>query len=129
MKMSKVLSVLLLVAVFGVQAAYADTLSGKIAGVNVAESSISVSSHNEETHTDETLSVAVSPETVFTGVVTLADLKEGQEVSIEADKNEAGAYAAKSIEVKNAEAVPAELVAPVEAVAEAVAPVAEEAKA
>ena len=127
MKTVKVLSVLLLLAVFGVSLAYADTLSGKIVSTDLTANSISLNVMNSETHAEEKLSVNVNAETTYTGVASLSDLKEGQEISIEAAKDANGVYGATKVELKIAEAAPT-ITEPASVPVDAPAAPAEEAK-
>ena len=101
-KISMILAVLTAFVVFqGI--AQADSVSGKVASIDTAANSISVTVMNPETKAEESVSVSIKPETTFSGVAALAELKEGQEVSIEASKDAAGSYSATSVSIKKAE--------------------------
>ena len=87
-------------------AAFAELISGKVASVDPATStsSISISTTNAETQAEEKVTVSVKQDTTFSGVQALSELKEGQQVSIEAAKDEAsGNWSAKSIEAQAAQ--------------------------
>ena len=100
-KISMILVVLMAFVVFqGV--AQADSVSGKVASIDAAANSISVTVINAETKAEESVNVSIKPETTFSGVVALAEVKEGQEVSIEASKDATGRYSATSVSIKKA---------------------------
>ncbi len=78
-------------------AAFAKVVSGKVDGVDAGANTVSVSTVNPETNAEEKVSVSVKPETVFLGVAALGELSNGQEVSVEATEDAAGALSAVSV--------------------------------
>ena len=109
MKKVQIMALLMGIAVFAFQAgAYAEIVSGKVASVDAATGSLSITTKNAETQADEKVIVSIKQETAFSGVQALTDLKEGQEVSANVSKDEAsGNWNAQSVEVKAAEEAPA----------------------
>ncbi len=103
--MKKITLALIAVFVAFQAAAYAEMVSGKVASIDAANNTLSISTTNAETKAEEKVTISVKPETTFSGIQALAELKEGQEVPIDAAKDSAsGNWDAKSVEVKAAEA-------------------------
>ena len=83
---------------------FADALEGRIVLVNASAQSVSIQRSNPVTGLAETLSVS-APKAKFKGKVkTLADLRPGDQVKVDARKDEAsGNWEAKSIEKSKSE--------------------------
>ncbi len=81
--------------------AYAETIEGTVAGVDLAGSALKISKTDAATGITEELSISVNDTTAYAGDVTALDeLVEGDEVKLEAEKDEAtGSWVAKSVEV------------------------------
>lgn len=95
--------------------AMAETVSGKILSVDAAGNQFSVSSESELAAGGKA-DLLAGEDTVYTGVASLADLKEGQEVSVEIEKDSvAGVLHALSVSLVE---VPAEAPAVSETAAE-----------
>lgn len=79
-------------------AAYAENITGKVVSVNAGEKSIAIERAGADAAQPETLNISVAPETKFVGVASLEELKGGEAVSIEAEKDAAsGRYSATSV--------------------------------
>ena len=98
-KISLVLAVA--VALFASGVAYAETVEGKVASVDLAGKALKITKANAATGTNEEVNIAVSDTTTYTGEVTaLAEVIEGDTVKVEADKDATtGNWMAKSVEV------------------------------
>ena len=96
-----VLAVMVLVS----GAAYAETIQGEVASVDLAGKMLKVTKGGEAAGAKETLNISVSDATTYSGEVTaLAEVVEGDKVKIEADKDAAsGNWMAKSVDVSAAE--------------------------
>ena len=99
MKKTILLSLVLLVAFFAFQGwASAETFSGKIASIDAAGNKLSISYPDSATGDPVNVDILVGSGTTYAGVASLADLKEGEEVSVEVTKDEAtGAQNATSV--------------------------------
>ena len=83
--------------------ASAKMVSGKISGIDAVTSKLSVSYTDLATSKEEKVEIAVKPETTYSGVASFQDLKEGQEVMIDAAENEgAPGLTASSIKIEAA---------------------------
>ena len=105
MKKIQTLILVLLVAVVAFQGlALAATVSGKVEKVDAATNMVTLT-----TAAGEKKEISVKPETTYAGVASLADLKEGQDVSIEASEEGEGSgkWAATSVKVEAAAPAPA----------------------
>lgn len=93
----------LLVVASGV--AYAETVEGTVASVDLAGKALKVTKTTAGTGASEEVSIAVSDTTTYSGEVTaLAEVVEGDKVKIEADKDAtSGNWTAKSVNVSVAE--------------------------
>ncbi len=107
MKKIQFLGLALLVSLVSFQAvASAKTVSGKVATIDAASNKVSVSYTDPSTSKEEKAEISVKPETTYSGVASLGELKEGQEVSVDAEEDAAtGGWSA--ISIKAAEAQPA----------------------
>ena len=113
MKKMNLLALVMLVAFVAFQAtASAEMISGKVASVDSAANSLSIYTTNAETKAEEKVTIAVKTDTTYSGVAALAELKEGQQVSVNADKDASGTWSASSVEAKAAEAAAAAPAAP-----------------
>src|SRR5689334_4575805 len=99
MKKTLQLGLMVLAAFFAFQTlAMAETISGKIASIDAVGNKLSLSISDSATGNSTSLDVLVSANTAYKGVASFADLKEGQEVSVEMAKDEAtGANNATSV--------------------------------
>jgi hypothetical protein len=81
--------------------AYAETIEGTVASIDLAGKMIKVSKTDAATGATEELSISVSDTTAYAGEVTALDeLLEGDEVKLDAEKDAAtGSWVAKSVEV------------------------------
>lgn len=89
--------------------AFADTVSGTVKTLDPTTSSLEVSQANAAGD----VKVSFDSATTYEGIVTSAELKTGNEVTIEATKDESGNLKASSIKVTSMEA-PAVPEAPVQ---------------
>ena len=81
--------------------ANAKVVSGKITGIDATANKLSISYTDLATSKEEQVEIAVKPETTYSGVASLGDLKEGQEVSVEAEEDAAtGGWSATSIKAE-----------------------------
>ena len=98
-KISFVLALALVLMASGV--AFAETVEGTVASVDLAGKVLKVSKTNAATGASEEVSIWVSDTTTYTGEVTaLAEVIEGDTVKIEADKDATtGNWMAKSVDV------------------------------
>ena len=102
-KMQLVMAILLATFVLYQGAAYAKTVSGKVVSTDAVVNTLTLSQKNAVTGVDENVVVSVKPTTTYSGASALADLKAGDEVSVEADEDAAtSSWVATS--VKKAEA-------------------------
>ena len=109
MKKTSILGLMLIALLAFQGVASAKTVSGKIAGVDVAGNKLSI--------TDEAaakVDISVSKTTTYAGAASLADLTVGQEVSVEAE-DAAGVLSATSVKI----AEPVKEVAPAQPLADA----------
>lgn len=95
---------LLLVAALVLMAsgvAFAETVQGTVASVDLAGKIVKVTKTDAATGTSQEVSISVSDTTTYTGEVTaLAEVIEGDTVKIEADKDATtGNWVAKSVDV------------------------------
>ena len=80
--------------------ASAKTVSGKVAKVDAATNKISVSYTDPATSKEESAEISIKTDTAFSGAASLADLKEGEDVSVEAAEDAAtGGWNATSVKV------------------------------
>ena len=86
-KMQLVMAVLLATFVLYQGAAYAKMVSGKVVSTDVVANTLSLSQMNLVTGIDENVVISVKDTTTYSGVSALADLKAGDEVSVEADED------------------------------------------
>lgn len=100
-----VLMALLVLGVAFVGAAYAETVGGTVAGVDVDAQVLQITQTDPATGASEAVSVSVSDATTYSGEVTaLEEVIEGDIVQIEAEKDAAtGNWVAKSVDVSVAE--------------------------
>lgn len=99
--------VILAVAILFQGTAYAKLVSGKVAGVDAAANSISIKS-TDATGASQDVKISVNPETKYNGVASLAELKEGTEVWVDAEQDAAtGSWKATSVKVGGPEAAAA----------------------
>ncbi len=82
--------------------ASAKTVSGKIAGVDAAANKLSISTTDPASGSESKVDISVSATTAYSGAAALADLKAGQEVSVEASEDAAGGWSATSVKVAKA---------------------------
>ena len=103
--MKKVLALALLtLMVVASGVAYAETVKGEVTSVDLAGKVITITKAAEAGAAAETAKVSVSDTTTYSGEVTaLAELVEGDKVTVEADKDAAGNWTAKSVDVAAAE--------------------------
>ena len=101
MKKALLAGLSLAVACFFVSgSAWAETVKGKVGKVDAAGKNISVSKTNADTGAAETVVIAVQDNTGYKGVTALTEVKEGNSVTIEAEKDEAGnGWVAKTVEI------------------------------
>lgn len=117
MKKAQIIGLTVLVVAVAFQGmAFAKAISGKVASVDTAGSKLSVSYTDPATGMEMKQEISATAETTYSGVAALGDLKEGQEVAIEATEDAAtGSLTATSITASEAvseapeEAVPAEV--------------------
>ncbi len=88
-KMQLVMAVLLATFVLYQGAAYAKTVSGKMVSTDALANTLTLSQKSVVTGTDENVAVSVKATTTYSGVSALADLKAGDEVSVEAEQDAA----------------------------------------
>ena len=88
-KMQLVMAILLATFVLYQGTAYAKAVSGKVVSTNVVANTLTLSEKNAVTGADENTVVSVNATTVYSGVSALADLKAGDEVSVEAEQDAA----------------------------------------
>lgn len=86
-KMQLVTAVLLATLVLYQGAAYAKTVSGKVVSTDALANTLTLSQKNAVTGVDEEVVISVKDTTTYSGVSALADLKAGDEVSVEADED------------------------------------------
>ena len=97
-----VFGMLLAVAVLFSGVAFADAVAGKVNAVDSAASTIEIAK-TDATGASENVKIAFDAATTFTGVAAAAELKAGDDVKIEASKDEAtGSWKAASVEVVKA---------------------------
>ena len=108
MKKGQILAVVILTAAVVLsRIAFADTVSGKVASVDSAANTLTVSQADPATGAEQQVTVSVKAETAFEGVKSLADLKAGEEVMVEASQDAAtGSWNATSVKA-SAPAAPA----------------------
>lgn len=100
-----VFGVFMAVAVLFSGVAFADAVSGKVNAVDATTSTIEVSQPADAVTgvAVESVKVAYDAATTFTGIAAAAELKAGDDVKIEASKDEAtGSWKAASVEVVKA---------------------------
>ena len=103
--MKKLIAFLLIALVAFTGTGFAKLVSGKLETVDAASNSLSISSMNPATGAEEKVQIKVKPETVFTGAASLADLKAGDKVWVEASQNaETQAWEATSVKTGGAKA-------------------------
>lgn len=102
--MSLFLAVAVALLVSGV--AFADTVQGTVASVDLAGKVIKVSKTDAATGATEEVSISVNDTTTYSGEVTaLAEVIEGDKVKVEATKDAtSGNWVAKSVDVASEEA-------------------------
>ena len=84
--------------------AFAEALQGEVASVDLTGKVIKVSKTDAATGAKEEVSVSVSDTTAYSGEVTaLAEVVEGDKVKLEVEKDAAGKWTAKSVDVSAAE--------------------------
>ncbi len=100
-----IFALLLAVACVFQGAAFAETVSGKVVSADSAANSLKIAKADSAAGAEEQVTVWVKPDTAFSGAASLADLKEGEEVSIEAAQDAAtGNWQASSVKVAAAAA-------------------------
>ena len=87
--MKLVFSILLATFVLFQGAAYAKTVSGQVVSTDTTANSLTVSHANAETGTDENVVLWVKDTTTFSGAASLAELKTGDAVSVDAEEDAA----------------------------------------
>ena len=91
---------LLVTCAFITGSVWAETVKGTVGKVDATANSISVAKTDPATGVAETVVIAVKDSTGYTGVAALTEVKEGNTVTIEAEKDEAGiGWVAKSVEI------------------------------
>lgn len=96
--MKKLLFAILVVLVAFQAQASAGIISGTVALVDAENGKLTVSSENLEAETETTSEIFVQADTVYNGILALAELKAGDEVTVEtADVPEGGALSAVSV--------------------------------
>ena len=112
-KLAVIFPVLMLAFVVMQGTASAKSISGKIANIDAAANSLSVSQSNPATGAEENLNFSVSADTTFAGVKALAELKAGDQVSVDAEQDAAtGSWKATSISTEAAAPAKTEAAAP-----------------
>ena len=97
--MKKILAIAFLAAIVLQGAAYAEEVSGKVVNADAAANTLKIAKSNAEGAQEE-VTISVKPETTFSGAASLAELKAGQEVSIDAAQDAAtGTWQANSVKV------------------------------
>lgn len=92
--------ILSLVVLMPLSHCFAEWFDGEIQKVDLKEQEIAVSEVDPITETERTEVVVIVPQTVFSGVAALKEVRIGDEVSIEARYDEASdAWQAVSVEV------------------------------
>ncbi len=101
MKKMQILVVVFLTAFVAFQGmALAEAIQGKVAGIDATAKSLSLSRNNPATGVAEKLAISVNPETAFSGVASLEELKAGDDISVDVQKGEAaGSWKATSVKV------------------------------
>ena len=109
MKKALALVVISVVLLSGV--AFAETVSGKVSSVDTQANALEVTVIDVATGAESKSNISVNAETKYATVASLAELKQGDEITAEVKKDEAtGVLWATSIELgagKTAEAAPA----------------------
>lgn len=98
--MKKILGILLVMSVMFTGVAFAESVSGKVAAVDTAANTIEVAKTDAATGAVENVKISVDTATTYTGVAGVAEIKAGDEVKVEAVKDEAaGSLKASSVDV------------------------------
>ncbi len=105
-KMQLVMVVLLATFVLYQGAAYAKTVSGTVVSADALANTLTLSQKDVITGADTNAVVSVTATTTYSGVSALADLKAGDEVSVEANED-AVTKSWVATSVTKAEAAPA----------------------
>ena len=107
-KIQMLMLVLLAVSLVISGTAFAKTVSGTVASVDAATNSLSLNT-KDDAGAEKKVDLMVKSDATFSGVSSLADLKTGQEVKVEAEEDAAtGSWNATFVEVAGAEAPAAE---------------------
>ena len=85
------LAIAILIATFVVfqGAGYADLVKGNVVSTDIAAKSLTISRLNATTGAQEQVAVSVTDTTAFSGVASLAELKAGDEVWVDATEDPA----------------------------------------
>ncbi len=78
--------------------AWAKTISGKVTAINAQAGQLSVETVNPVTKMPESVSVSLNPLTIYSGVVSAAEIQAGDKVWIET-ASDSGPLAADSVKV------------------------------
>ncbi len=90
---------LFVACVFAAGSVSAETVKGTVGKVDAAAKKVAVSKTNDDGAV-EVVEIAVNEATGYVGVAALEEVKEGNQVTIEAEKEEAGpGWVAKSVAV------------------------------
>ena len=104
-RMNLVISILLATFVLYQGAAYAKLVGGKVVSTDATAKSLTISRINLATGAEENVVVGVTDTTTYSGVASLADLKAGEEVWVDATEDATTkAWTASSVQVLKAEA-------------------------
>lgn len=91
---------LFVVSLFVGASVWAETVKGTVNKVDTAANTVEISKTDEATGAVEAVVIAVDPNTGYVGCAKLEEIKEGNNVTIEAELDEAGVgWTAKSVEV------------------------------
>ena len=101
MKKAYLLLAILLVTFVAFQgAAFAESVQGKISSINLDAKTLTVSQIDAATSAEKTSDIWVKDQTTFSGAQSLADLKAGDQVTVEAEADAAtGNWVATSVTV------------------------------
>ncbi|MBI1977851.1 MAG: hypothetical protein HYS55_03770 [Candidatus Omnitrophica bacterium] len=112
MRNSKLMIIMLVLGLTLFQAtAMAEMIQGKIANLDLQANILTISRLSPATGVMEDLKISLTPAVELSGLNSLGELKPGDEVKVEVEKDEAGAFQAKAIEISKpigpAEEIPA----------------------
>ena len=105
--MQLVMAILLATFVVFQGAAYAKMVSGKVVSADALANTLTLSEKNALTGADENVVLSVKETTTYSGAMGLADLKAGEEVSVEAEEDAATkSWVATSVKTEAPAAAP-----------------------